>query len=64
MKGNLTYVDWTVTPGPAFISEKHLAIFENDIVSNEYGDNCAFFARKFKNESSGILQYIDNNLRV
>lgn len=64
LKGNLTYVDWAVAPGPAFISKEHLAIFENDIVNNEYGDNCAFFARKFKNESSDILQYIDNNLRV
>lgn len=64
LKGNLTYVDWRIAPGPAFISEEHRAIFENSIVNNEYGDNCAFFARKFKNENSEILKYIDNYLRV
>jgi hypothetical protein len=64
LKGNLTYVDWRIAPGPAFISEKHREIFENSIVNNEYGDNCAFFARKFKNENSEILKYIDNYLRV
>lgn len=64
LKGNLTYVDWRVAPGPAFISEEHREIFENSVVNNEYGDNCTFFARKFKNENSEILKYIDNYLRV
>ena len=62
LKGNLTYVDWSVHPGPAFISERHLEIFINESV-NESGDNVAFFARKFKNDDTELLQFIDNQLR-
>ncbi|WP_026714570.1 beta-1,6-N-acetylglucosaminyltransferase [Flavobacterium daejeonense] len=64
IKGNLTYVDWSVHPGPAFVSKKHLAIFENDFVQNEYGDNVAFFARKFDKESEALLDFIDLNFRA
>lgn len=63
LKGNLTYVDWTDHPGPSYISDGHMAIFKNDYVTNEYSDNCAFFARKFKNDSS-LLHYIDTYLRA
>ncbi|RKR10942.1 core-2/I-Branching enzyme [Flavobacterium sp. 90] len=63
LKGNLTYVDWSVDPGPAYISEKHLNIFESNFVHNEMGDNESFFARKFKNDSQELLQQIDTNLR-
>lgn len=63
LKGNLTYVDWSVHPGPAFISERHIGIFESEFVKNEIGDNVAFFARKFKNSDQDLLQIIDNQLR-
>lgn len=53
-----------MTSGPAFISNKHRKVFEEIIAQNEYGDNCTFFVRKFKNESEEILHYIDNNLRI
>lgn len=62
LKGNLTYVDWSVHPGPAFINERHIAIFDKEYVSNEMGDNEAFFARKFNDDSEDILSYIDKNL--
>jgi hypothetical protein len=64
IKGNLTYVDWSVHPGPSFIVKEHLTIFENDFVKNEYNDNCAFFARKFNEESKEFLDFIDVNFRV
>lgn len=60
LKGNLTYVDWSVHPGPAYISERHFEVFKSNYVSNEIGDNQAFFARKFKNDSPELLQQIDN----
>lgn len=63
LKGNLTYVDWSQHPGPSFISDRHIEIFKSNFVRNEYGDNVAFFARKFENESAEFLQFIDNNLR-
>lgn len=63
LKGNLTYVDWSEHPGPSFISDRHIEIFKSDFVKNEYGDNVAFFARKFENESVELLQFIDNHLR-
>lgn len=59
LKGNLTYVDWSVDPGPAFISNKHIEVFENDFVKNEMGDNVAFFARKFKNSDVELVQFIE-----
>lgn len=64
LKGNLTYVDWSVHPGPAFISERHIEVFKNELVRNEIGDNVAFFARKFKNDDKELLQFIDKELRA
>lgn len=64
LNGNLTYVDWAEVPGPAFISDRHIEIFEKSSVVNEYGDNSVFFARKFKNDTPEILNYIDNHLRI
>lgn len=64
LKGNLTYVDWSTHPGPAFVSEKHLEIFKGKYLQNEDGDANVFFARKFKNEDTTLLDYIDNNLRI
>lgn len=63
LKGNLTYIDWSVNPGPASITEKHIDILKKDLVSNEYGDNIAFFARKFNDSSTEIINKIDNFLR-
>ncbi len=63
LKGNLTYVDWSVHPGPAFITERHIEVFKNDLMTNEIGDNVAFFARKFKNSDAELLQFIDDQLR-
>lgn len=63
LKGNLTYVDWSVNPGPAIISEKHIDVFKRDFIYNEYGDNISFFARKFNDNSTEIINKIDNILR-
>lgn len=63
LKGNLTYVDWSVHPGPAFINENHLAKFKNIKLENEYGDNEVFFARKFSDESVDLIEYIETNIR-
>lgn len=55
VKGNLTYADWSVDPGPAFITQHHLPILKTDADK--------FFARKFNNESGDIVDLIEKELR-
>ena len=63
---NLTYTDWSDgSASPAFITEKHLAFFENnstfppDIV---YGNGEMLFARKFSDKSSILLDRLDHQI--
>lgn len=56
VKGNLTYTDWSVNPGPAMIGKPHLPVLKA----------CAdkFFARKFDDNSVEITDAIDSELRA
>lgn len=55
VKGYLTYADWSVNPGPAIISKKHLEILKNEKEK--------FFARKFNDNSAQLVELIDETLR-
>ena len=55
VKNSLTYADWSVDPGPAVITEKHVPVLTTL-------DNI-FFARKFTDESTAVIQQIDKELR-
>lgn len=56
VKGNLTYADWSVDPGPALIDENHLPVLKQS--------NDKFFARKFNDQSQVIIDLIDKELRI
>ena len=55
VNGYLTYTDWSVDPGPAFISAAHLPVLK---------DADKFFARKFSDHSGDIVSIIDATLRL
>ncbi|MEH6748177.1 MAG: beta-1,6-N-acetylglucosaminyltransferase [Maribacter arcticus] len=64
IEGNLTFVDWSVNPGPAIINESHLNIFQNNYsFKTKYGSNRPMFARKFDNNSQAIINKINSTLR-
>ena len=55
VKGYLTYADWSVNPGPAMISKHHLPVLKT---------SDKFFARKFDDNSTEIIDTIDRELRT
>lgn len=55
VKGYLTYADWSVDPGPAWMHEHHLSVLSDS--------KDKFFARKFSDQSSEIVNIIDRTLR-
>ena len=55
VKGNLTYTDWSVNPGPAMIGKHHLPVLKT---------SDKFFARKFDDNSTEIIDTIDRELRT
>jgi len=55
VKGYLTYADWSVDPGPATITQHHLPILKT--MSDK------FFARKFDDNSTDLVELIDRELR-
>jgi hypothetical protein len=55
VKGYLTYADWSVDPGPAIINQHHLPVLKNATDK--------FFARKFDDNSTAIVELIDRELR-
>jgi hypothetical protein len=63
---NLTYTDWSDGgASPAFISEKHLAFFENNsafVPDIAYGNGQMLFARKFSDNSSALLDRFDQQI--
>tara|TARA_R110002051_G_scaffold303610_1_gene372559 strand:- start:10798 stop:11658 length:861 start_codon:yes stop_codon:yes gene_type:complete len=64
-EGNLTYVDWSVHPGPANINENHLQKFqENEFFETKYGKNKPMFARKFDDNSEDIIKSITSTIRL
>lgn len=63
-KNNITYADWTTNPAPAIINEMHLQLFKKQIeFTSSYGTYKPFFARKFNDGSTAIVEKIENELR-
>jgi hypothetical protein len=64
---SLMYMDWSEKKSsPAIITERHLAIFNQDgglILEDHYGIGEALFARKFTDDSEVIVNRIDLMLR-
>lgn len=60
---NLTYTDWQVPVPPARIIDKHIDFLKTNIkFDDEYGQRFPYFARKFDDDSTEILQRIRNEL--
>ena len=63
-KTSLTYTDWSVDPGPAEMTDKHIALFRDQIkFEGVYGEFSPFFARKFSDNSGKLIAEIENRLR-
>jgi len=61
---NLTYVDWNSVPQPALINLKHIELFKKQIEFNKpYGIYTPFFARKFDDNSTNLIELIEKELR-
>ncbi len=62
--GNLTYSDWSSKPAPAMITEKHITLLKNTVsFKSPYGTYEPFFARKFNDQSTELIDKIDRELR-
>lgn len=62
---NLTYTDWTVKNPPAKISSRHIDFFKKNIkLEDEYGARYPYFARKFDDNSTEIINIIEKELRT
>ena len=60
---SLTYTDWNVPVPPAAIEERHLEFLKTHIEFNdEYGKRFPYFARKFDDNSEGLLEKIRQEL--
>jgi hypothetical protein len=61
---NLTYVDWDSVPQPALINQKHIELFKKHSEFNKpYGIYTPFFARKFDDNSTNLIELIEKELR-
>ncbi|CAN5147945.1 N/A [soil metagenome] len=60
-----TYTDWTGMPKPAIISKEHLSTLKKEFLDSPFGSKKKFllFARKFTDQSSDIVDIIDEQLR-
>lgn len=58
---NLTYADWSKGgDNPALITDSHLSKFKSEYFSDDYlGDRRLLFARKFSEDSDGIISKLD-----
>jgi hypothetical protein len=62
---NLTYTDWSSVPAPALINQNHVELFKNQIeFTGGYGTATPFFARKFDDTSTQIIELIEKGLRT
>lgn len=61
---NITFTDWSTKPAPARISQEHLKMFRKATeFENIYGIYKPFFARKFDDNSIGLVDQIEKELR-
>lgn len=62
--GNLTYSDWSTKPPPAIITKNHIALLKNtESFISPYGNYTPYFARKFNDQSTELINEIDRVLR-
>jgi len=62
-RASLTYTDWEVPVPPATIEERHIEFLKTHIQFNdEYGQRFPYFARKFDDNSSALLEKIEQEL--
>ena len=63
-KTNLTYSDWSSHPAPALINKNHVELFKKQTeFKGDYGNFMPFFARKFNDKSSPVVELIEKELR-
>jgi hypothetical protein len=61
---NLTYVDWSSEPSPALINKNHVELFKKHLeFDKSYGIYTPFFARKFDDNSTDVIELIEKELR-
>jgi hypothetical protein len=63
VKGNLTYTDWSVDPGPALITIDHIPVLKNLIENADKENPAPFFARKFCDNSADTISFLEKELR-
>lgn len=65
---SFTYTEWSqkTDSHPSEISMNHMPLLANDIINTEYGNGKSYilFARKFSDNSTKILKYIDKFIRI
>ncbi|NGP89788.1 beta-1,6-N-acetylglucosaminyltransferase [Fodinibius halophilus] len=60
----VTYMDWGDGTGPELIAEEHVNRLKRvSKIEGTYGDFYPLFARKFNNNSKGVVKKIDEELR-
>ena len=65
VKPNLTYTDWSIFPGPAMITKKHIELFKYQYdFKSDYGISIPLFARKFSDENIDVVRQIERELRI
>jgi hypothetical protein len=62
VKCTLLYEDWSEGDIPAFLSMKHIKILTQNEHKTSYGVSSIIFARKFSDNSTDIINYIDKYL--
>lgn len=59
----LTYTDWQVPVPPANIEERHVELLKNKKeFINEYGKSQPYFARKFNDNSTAVIDMVEREL--
>jgi hypothetical protein len=59
---NFLYEDWSKGDVPAFLSMEHIKILTQNEYKTPYGISQIIFARKFSDNSTEIINYIDKYL--
>lgn len=63
-KTHLTYQDWSANPAPVWINKNHVELFKKQTeFVGDYGKFMPFFARKFNDESTDVVESIEKELR-
>lgn len=60
---NFSYEDWSIGDTPAFLTMKHTRMLARNEYETPYGKSQIIFARKFTDNSTDLIEYIDRHLR-